>query len=61
MTLDEYFKKYCIVIKKWAISNGLNTDTLYAYRKGKIVPSRKMANKIVKATHGEVTYEDLGI
>lgn len=59
MDLEEYLEKNMIVKRKFAQNAGVGEVTLYRILAKQIYPSAKTAQKIVKLTNGEVTFEDL--
>ncbi len=58
MTLDEYMKKHCISPGKFCRKLEISHASLHKYRRGG-VPRLDIALKIVRATNGEVTIQDL--
>jgi|GEM_PF-3502435 len=59
MIIDEYLKKHNFKLYPWAKSKGISPEIITMYRKGRRGLSLETVAKIVAATGGEVTYEDL--
>lgn len=59
MVIEEYLKKYDLRLYPWAKANGITPEIISLYRSGKRGLSAQTMAKIVAATGGEVSYEDL--
>lgn len=60
MKLKEWLDFKCISVPKFCKYNDFCEESIYSYIKGS-VPRSNIALKIVKATGGEVSFEDLGL
>lgn len=60
MKLEEWLVAHHLNVNRFAKNHNLCPDSLYKYIKGG-VPSSPVAVKIVKATGGQVTLEELGL
>lgn len=60
MKLKDWLKSKCISVPKFCKYNDFCEESIYAYIKGS-VPRSSIALKIVKATAGQVSLEDLGL
>jgi hypothetical protein len=60
MKLKDWLELKCISVPKFCKYNEFCEESIYAYIKGS-VPRTSIALKIVKATGGQVTLEDLGL
>ena len=60
MKLKDWLESKCISVPKFCKYNEFCEESIYAYIKGS-VPRTTIALKIVKATGGQVTLEDLGL
>lgn len=60
MKLKDWLESKCISVPKFCKYNEFCEESIYAYIKGSI-PRTTIALKIVKATGGQVTLEDLGL
>lgn len=60
MKLDEWLEANHLTVNRFAKNHNLCKESLYKYIKGG-VPRSNVAVKIVKATGGRVTLEDLGL
>ena len=60
MKLKDWLESKCISVPKFCKYNEFCEESIYAYIKGN-VPRTSIALKIVKATGGQVTLEDLGL
>lgn len=59
MNINKYLEKHHLTQLEFAFRLKVTERTVYKWRIG-IKPRKKMAKKIVKATHGEVTLDELG-
>ena len=59
MDLKEYINKNDISVGRFAYESGVSTDSLYKFMRKERRPTMRVAYKIIKATHGQVTMEDL--
>lgn len=59
MDLEKYLKKYAITKTGFARRIGVTYITMNNITSRKAYPSAKVAQRIVKLTNGEVTFEDL--
>lgn len=59
MELEEYLKKKGLKKGFFAKEVGISQNALSLILKKKTIPSGKTAQRIVKLTNGEVTFEDL--
>ncbi|MBX9744317.1 MAG: hypothetical protein K2X08_03800 [Chlamydiales bacterium] len=60
MKLKDWLESKCISVPKFCKYNDFCEESIYAYIKGS-VPRSSIALKIVKATAGQVSLEDLGL
>jgi hypothetical protein len=60
MKLKDWLESKCISVPKFCKYNEFCEESIYAYIKGS-VPRTSIALKIVKATGGQVTLEDLDL
>lgn len=60
MKLEEWLTANNLTVNRFAKNHNLCKESLYSYVKGG-VPRSNVAVKIVKATAGQVTLEDLGL
>lgn len=60
MKLKDWLESKCISVPKFCKYNDFCEESIYAYIKGSI-PRSSIALKIVKATAGQVSLEDLGL
>jgi hypothetical protein len=60
MKLQDWLTHYNVSVPKFCIPHDFCEESIYTYLKGGI-PRLGVAVKIVKATHGEVSFEDLGL
>ena len=60
MKLKDWLESKCISVPKFCKYNEFCEESIYAYNKGS-VPRTSIALKIVKATGGQVSLEDLGL
>ncbi len=60
MKLDEWLEANHLTVNRFAKNHNLCRESLYRYIRGG-VPRSNVAVKIVKATGGNVTLEDLGL
>jgi hypothetical protein len=60
MKLKDWLESKCISVPKFCKYNEFCEESIYAYIKGN-VPRSSIALKIVKATAGQVSLEDLGL
>jgi len=60
MRLKEWLQSKGFSVPKFCKYNDVCEESIYRYFKGK-VPRSNIAVRIVKATQGEVTFEDLGV
>jgi hypothetical protein len=60
MKLKDWLESKCISVPKFCKYNEFCEESIYAYTKGS-VPRASIALKIVKATGGQVSLEDLGL
>jgi DNA-binding XRE family transcriptional regulator len=59
MDLKLYLEEKMIIKRKFAEKLGVTEATLHRIIAGTSLPSGKTAQRIVKLTNGEVTFEDL--
>lgn len=59
MGIEEYLSKYGMTKRGFARRLGVTESNLHKILSGKSYPTAKTAQKIVKLTNGEVTFEDL--
>lgn len=60
MKLKDWLESKCISVPKFCKYNDFCEESIYAYIKGS-VPRSSIALKIIKATAGQVSLEDLGL
>lgn len=60
MKLQDWLTLKNLTVNRFARYQGLCKESIYKYIKGQ-VPRSEVARKIVKATAGEVSFEDLGL
>lgn len=61
MELSEYLKKNGISRSKFNALTGVSKTSLHYYIKEGRVPTRRVADIIIRVTNGEVSYKDLGL
>jgi len=59
MNLEEYLEKTCATKSAFARKLDVTYETILKIVNGDAYPSAKLAQRIVKLTNGEVTFEDL--
>ena len=59
MDLKDYIEEKCITKAKFARKIGINYTALHRILSKECYPSVSTAQRIVKLTNGEVTFEDL--
>ena len=59
MLLKEYLEKNYLTKSGFAKKLGVTSSTIHNFIAGRSYPTAKLAQRIVKLTNGEVTFEDL--
>lgn len=59
MKIEEYLSKYGMTKSGFAKRLGITPSNLHKIIAGSSYPTAKLAQRIVKLTNGEVTFEDL--